>query len=73
MGLIVLHSGHASKIFRKVCGTNSVSVSYTHLDGGRLQKPDQVAEIAHPAVKKKTESLFRRETAILLEILQKIS
>lgn len=23
MGLIVLHSGHASKIFRKVCGTNS--------------------------------------------------
>ena len=24
MGLIVLHSGHASKIFQKVCGTNSV-------------------------------------------------
>lgn len=23
MGLIVLHSGHASKIFQKVCGTNS--------------------------------------------------
>ncbi|MDF2700521.1 MAG: hypothetical protein K0Q49_2080, partial [Haloplasmataceae bacterium] len=23
MGLIVLHSGHASKIFRKICGTNS--------------------------------------------------
>ena len=23
MGLIVLHSGHASKIFRKVCGTRS--------------------------------------------------
>lgn len=23
MGLIVLHSGHASKIFRKLCGTNS--------------------------------------------------
>ena len=23
MGLIVLHSGHASKIFRKVCGTDS--------------------------------------------------
>ncbi len=23
MGLVVLHSGHASKIFRKICGTNS--------------------------------------------------
>ena len=23
MGLIVLHSGHASKIFQKICGTNS--------------------------------------------------
>lgn len=28
MGLIVLHSGHASKIFRKLCGTNSWSLKW---------------------------------------------
>ncbi len=33
----------------------------------------QVAEKSSSCCKKKTESLFRRETAILLEILQKIS
>ncbi len=28
MGLIVLHSGHASKIFRKICGTNSQDLKW---------------------------------------------
>ena len=28
MGLIVLHSGHASKIFRKICGTNSDALKW---------------------------------------------
>ena len=28
MGLIVLHSGHASKIFHKICGTTSVDLRW---------------------------------------------
>lgn len=28
MGLIVLHSGHASKIFHKICGTNSLDLKW---------------------------------------------
>ena len=28
MGLIVLHSGHGSKIFHKICGTNSVKLKW---------------------------------------------
>ncbi len=28
MGLVVLHSGHASKIFRKLCGTNSQELKW---------------------------------------------
>ena len=33
MGLIVLHSGHASKIFQKICGTNSGMLKWRE-DGG---------------------------------------
>lgn len=33
MGLIVLHSGHASKIFRKVCGTPSDQLSWREDEG----------------------------------------
>lgn len=31
MGLIVLHSGHASKIFRKICGTNSQNLKWREI------------------------------------------
>ena len=34
MGLIVLHSGHASKIFQKVCGTNSGRLKWR--EGGEV-------------------------------------
>ena len=31
MGLIVLHSGHASKIFRKICGTDSSQLKWREI------------------------------------------
>lgn len=36
MGLIALHSGHASKIFRKICGTDSNRLSWR--DDGELER-----------------------------------
>lgn len=45
MGLIVLHSGHASKIFRKLCGTDSGSLKWREIgEKERLW----VVDPAHP-------------------------
>ena len=45
MGLIVLHSGHASKIFRKLCGTNTDELRWRE-DGKR--EILWVVEPSHP-------------------------
>jgi trehalose utilization protein len=45
MGLVVLHSGHASKIFRKLCGTPSNLLSWR--ESGDLERV-WVADPAHP-------------------------
>ena len=47
MGLIVLHSGHASKIFQKVCGTNSGRLKWRE-DGE--QEILWVIDPSHPIV-----------------------
>ncbi|MFY9177493.1 MAG: ThuA domain-containing protein [Caldicoprobacterales bacterium] len=47
MGLIVLHSGHASKIFRKVCGTNSDQLRWREI--GEMERI-WVIEPGHPIV-----------------------
>lgn len=47
MGLIVLHSGHASKIFSKICGTNSDELRWRE-DGKR--EILWVIEPGHPIV-----------------------
>ncbi len=47
MGLIVLHSAHASKIFRKICGTNSARLKWREIgEKERLW----VVEPGHPIV-----------------------
>jgi trehalose utilization protein len=47
MGLIVLHSGHASKIFHKICGTNSGALKWREVgEKERLW----VIEPGHPIV-----------------------
>lgn len=47
MGLIVLHSGHASKIFRKICGTNSERLKWR--EAGEKERL-WVIEPNHPIV-----------------------
>lgn len=48
MGMIVLHSGHASKIFRKICGTDSQKLKWRECgEKERLW----VIEPGHPIVK----------------------
>jgi trehalose utilization protein len=47
MGLIVLHSGHASKIFRKICGTNSDRLKWR--EAGEKERL-WVIEPSHPIV-----------------------
>lgn len=47
MGLIVLHSGHASKIFRKLCGTESWSLKWREADE---RERLWVIEPGHPIV-----------------------
>ncbi|NLO82349.1 MAG: trehalose utilization protein ThuA [Clostridiales bacterium] len=47
MGLIVLHSGHASKIFRKICGTNSERLKWR--ESGEKERL-WVIEPGHPIV-----------------------
>lgn len=48
MGLIVLHSGHASKIFTKLCGTNSGRLKWRE-DGNKERL--WVIEHGHPIVR----------------------
>lgn len=47
MGLIVLHSGHASKIFNKICGTNTVRLKWR--EAGEKERL-WVIEPGHPIV-----------------------
>lgn len=47
MGLIVLHSGHASKIFRRICGTNSERLKWR--EAGEKERL-WVIEPGHPIV-----------------------
>lgn len=47
MGLIVLHSGHASKIFRKLCGTNSELLRWREVGEKEIL---WVMDPAHPIV-----------------------
>ena len=47
MGLIVLHSGHASKIFRKLMGTNTGNLRWRE-DGDMARL--WVMDLAHPIV-----------------------
>ncbi len=48
MGLIVLHSGHASKIFRKICGTNSDVLRWRESNDKEIL---WVIEPSHPIAK----------------------
>ena len=48
MGLIVLHSGHASKIFRKLCGTGT-RLRWRELENGERERL-WVIEPGHPIV-----------------------
>lgn len=48
MGLIVLHSGHASKIFQKVCGTKTQDLKWR--DNGEKERL-WVIEPSHPIAK----------------------
>lgn len=48
MGLIVLHSGHASKIFRRLCGTQT-RLRWRELENGEKERL-WVIEPAHPIV-----------------------
>ena len=47
MGLIVLHSGHASKIFAKLCGTDSGSLKWRESDDKEIL---WVIDSSHPIV-----------------------
>lgn len=47
MGLIVLHSGHASKIFHKVCGTTSLDLKWRENNEMEIM---WVVDPAHPIV-----------------------
>lgn len=47
MGLIVLHSGHASKIFQKLCGTNTGDLKWRENDEKEIL---WVMDSAHPIV-----------------------
>lgn len=42
MGLIVLHSGHFSKIFRRICGTNC-SLVWREMEGGERERVWNIA------------------------------
>lgn len=48
MGLVVLHSGHASKIFRKLCGTDSGNLKWRESGDKEIL---WVCEPGHPIVK----------------------
>ena len=54
MGLIVLHSGHASKIFRKLCGTDSWKLKWRE-DGEK--EILWVVDPSHPIVDGLTRKL----------------
>jgi len=47
MGLIVLHSGHASKIFKKICGTNSGKLKWREVGEKEIL---WVVDPSHPIV-----------------------
>ncbi len=55
MGLIVLHSGHGSKIFQKICGTNSECLKWRE-DGGK--EILWVVSPSHPIVRGLEEKIM---------------
>ncbi len=58
MGLIVLHSGHASKIFKKVCGTDSLQLKWRESGDREIL---WVIEPSHPIVEGLPEKIILHE------------
>ncbi len=54
MGLIVLHSGHASKIFHKICGTNSLNLKWRESNDKEIL---WVVKPSHPIVRGLNEKI----------------
>lgn len=55
MGLVVLHSGHASKIFHKVCGTTTVNLKWRESNDKEIM---WVIDQNHPITKDIDEKLI---------------